>query len=200
MRGMVFDPSFVWQTPVIMAILLGPVGCTSNNPSRTDVGEPEIDLKNELSVIETGMGDLTAPGLLFRFQSFRTIYDHPKVYEQRAIEAIASPEVNETQKLIIVYAMQQLPVHDYVVFAQEVMRLCQEGGVPPIVLERAICPSYDWSTALAENYRSNNVRSFLTAASRSGMLTAAMTAYVDRIITGKAMQDIREMRRDGIIK
>jgi hypothetical protein len=117
----------------VLVNALGPIACTRNAGKKSGSGPivqetnmANFDLETELALIETRMVDLTAPGQLFRFETFRVIYEHPKIYEEHAIELMGSPDVTDTQKLIIIYAMQRLPAADYVSFAREGMRLCQE--------------------------------------------------------------------------
>lgn len=146
--------------------------------------------------LDASLGKFVDPGALFEDKEFIRVFETPAPARAEAQSLLARADVSEGQKRITVYSMQRLPLKDYVTFLEKLLELKQQGKVTRSVYKAGAFPSYDWSTALAENYKDAAVAAFLKKA-RVEAESADEKAMIDETLSGQAAADVRELREDG---
>lgn len=149
--------------------------------------------------LDASLGKFVDPGALFEDKEFIRVFESPAPARAEAQSLLARADVSEGQKRITVYSMQRLPLKDYVAFLEKLLELKQQGKVTRSVYKTGAFPSYDWSTALAENYRDEAVAAFLKKA-RAEAASEDEKAMIDETLSGQAAADVRELREDGQLR
>lgn len=143
--------------------------------------------------------DLEVPSGLFDYSEFRMIWEKPEQFLEAAVQYIVDPKNPERSRLIAAYAMQKLPADEYFRFCDVVYEAYEAGTVNETILQTSMFPVYDFSTTTAENFARENVKNLLHKA-RVELIKreqAQLAGYVDRILSGKAAEDVLRMRSMG---
>ena len=146
--------------------------------------------------LDAKIGALIDPGALLEDKEFIRVFESPAPARAEAQSLLARADVSGNQKFITVYAMQRLPLKDYIQFVEKLLELKLAGKVTPSVYSNGAFPTYEWSTALAENYRDPAVIAFLKKA-RAAATNDDQKALIDETLSGQAAADVRELREDG---
>lgn len=141
-------------------------------------------------------GALVAPGQLLRDAAFKKVSASPAPLRAEAESLLARADVSESQKFIVVYAMQKLPLKDKVAFSGRLLELKQAGKITQPVYLNGAFPTFEWSTTLAENYQDPSVIAFLQKA-RAASASADDKTMIDEMLSGRTAKDIRDLREDG---
>ena len=182
---------------LLVAALSLPAWDTAGGKNR---GERVDDFMGRIARIKAAIGDLTWTGGLFAYPEFREVHAHPEAYLDEALKALAGP-ATEDEKVIVALSMQKLPLPQLLLFDEGALRLLETGGVSEAVFEQAVFPTYDWNTALAENFADPGVQRLLQRVLASPKVGARRKEIVkDEILTGNAQKDVIEMRAAGEIR
>jgi hypothetical protein len=164
-------------------------------------GEDVSDYMARIERIHQGVQDLTWTGGLFRNEDFREIHAHPEQHLDAALDALRSADVAEPQKVIVALSMQKLPLEALVRFSERVLDDLEAGHISERVFEQAVFPTYDWNTALEEHYDDGAVQRLLARVAASPKVGERRKEIVrDVILTGRARQDVLQLREAGQIK
>lgn len=154
------------------------------------------DLEPLVRRLDARLGELVDPGALFEDKEFVRVYESPAAAKGEALSLLARADVSERQKRIVAYAMQKLPLKDYVAFVDRLLELKRQGKATRFVYKTGAFPGYEWSTTLSENYKDPAVAAFLKKA-RAEAASDAEKTMIDEMISGKAAAEVRELREDG---
>jgi hypothetical protein len=151
--------------------------------------------------IEARIVDLTWPGGLFAYGEFREIHSHPERYREAALRALAGETLTVQQKQIVALSMQKLPLAERIEFAHRVIDLFEERRISATLLRECIFPTYDWSTAIVEQYRVPEVASLLRRLAGLAGLDEQFARYLqDDVLTGGAKATVERLRDTGQIR
>jgi hypothetical protein len=179
------------------ALLAGPwdTAVAGNRGERVD------DFIARIARIKTAIGDLTSTGGLRRLEEFREVHAQPQAYRDAAIGALEEPALGEEEKVIAALSMQRLPLPEFLAFAERALELLEGGRLTETVFQHAVFPTYDWNTALAEEYAAPAVQRFLERVLASPAVNDRRKQIVkDVLLTGTARTSVLEMREAGEIK
>jgi len=151
--------------------------------------------------IKAKIGDLTWTGGLLGVEDFREIHAHPQTYLDAALRALEGTALGDEEKIIVALSMQKLPLPELVRFSEGVLSLLEAGRVSETVFQHAVFPTYDWNTALPEDFADSGVQRLLQRVLDSPSVNARRKEIVkDEILTGNAQKDVLELREAGEIK
>lgn len=157
------------------------------------------DLAALVRGIDAAVGDLSPhPGALFGNPEFVRIHAAPMPLAAQALSLLARADATENQKLVAVYAMQKLPVKEYAAFVEKLLELRAAGKITRRVYRNGAFPSFEWSTALAENYGDPSVAAFLKKA-RDAASSESEKRMIDSHLSGESAADIKKMREEGLL-
>ncbi|MBI5242251.1 MAG: hypothetical protein HY922_01050 [Elusimicrobia bacterium] len=144
--------------------------------------------------IEKWVVDLTADAALFGSKEFINIYEHSTTYYGNVIVLLGKPGINDRQKVIAVFAMQRLPRKEYLLFLNVLLDLLEKDKINFFVYEAGPFPGFDWNTTLPENYKDPDIIAYLNKAKASSKLSQERKAYIGKILSGQAAQDVEDWR------
>jgi hypothetical protein len=98
--------------------------------------------------------------------------------------------------MIVVYSLQDLPLHNYVSYERNLLRLAHAGLLSKTILNQAIVPALNWSTKIEVNFDNTNVENFLQECIRSDLVTPENKAYFKEVLSGKVKQQVLDLE-DG---
>lgn len=169
--------------------------------SNSSRGKGMEDLVARVRRVEEAIGDLTWAGGLFRYPEFTEVHSRPEAHLDGALQALKSTSATEQQKIIVALSMQKLPLAAFLRFSGHALEYLEAGLISDKVFERAVFPTYDWNTLLAENYADPAVQRFLGRVLASAAVSERRKEIVrDEILTGNAKKDVLELRSAGEIK
>lgn len=181
----------------LLVLLAGsPAPCAASPAPGKKGGKAAPTLEPLVRRLDARLGKFVDPGALFEDKEFIRVYESPAAAKAEALSLLARADVSQGQKRITVYAMQRLPLKDYVDFVEKLLELKQRGKVTRFVYKTGAFPNYDWSTALAENYKDPSVAAFLKKA-RAEAASDVERTMIDEMLSGKAAAEVRELREDG---
>ncbi|NJO18454.1 MAG: hypothetical protein HC877_22780 [Thioploca sp.] len=157
----------------------------------------EDDINNKVAQIQEKIVDLTSIWDVFRSEIFKDLYEHPEVYLTDVINLLSNAQVNDTQKTIAALSVQNLSLPKFLFFAKQVLNLREENKISAKVFSIAVFPPYDWNIKLQENYTNKTVIEFLSIVKSSSTVDKETQEYVEKIITGKALEDIHQLTEMG---
>lgn len=159
------------------------------------------DLAERVQKIASRVGDLsTTPNVLLQDRAFREVFEAPDNFAEEAAALYADPKQSLLNKEITGYAMQRLPLAKLVWLVSVVTDLVAKNAVPGKLLDQLAFPSFDWGTQLRENYEQREVRALLERIAGLEQLSEKRRDYIrERVLTGKAREEILELREAGQI-
>lgn len=142
---------------------------------------------------------------LFDSTKFLEIWRNPELYQSDAIKFLGCRKRNTREKLIVGYAMQNLPLKEFLKFANELTDLRKQGYLNPKLYQSIVFPSYDWNTLLAENYGDADVQVFLMRLKVEKIFPESAdrgidTQYIDDLLSGRTAAYIKELRESGQLR
>ena len=149
-----------------------------------------------IQAIDHQVVDLTATSDLFGVTNFVAMYTNPIIYLTNAMQYLGDVTNNDECKMIVVYSLQALPLHNYVSYERNLLRLARAGLLSKSFLNEAILPALNWSTKIEVNFKNPNVENFLKECIQSDLITLENKAYFKDIVSGKAKQQVLELE-DG---
>ncbi len=159
-----------------------------------------IELQERIARIVLHIKDLTSIDELFRDREFREIHSDPSPYAAAALQLYADEKQSAFNKEIAGYAMQKLPLDEFVPFVATVTDEVAMGGLDARLLERLAFPEVHLGSQFAFNYKRPDVQTLLKRIVALERLSAPMRNYItDRVMTGLARADILDMREAGQI-
>jgi hypothetical protein len=152
-----------------------------------------------IQAIDHQVVDLTATSDLFGVTNFVAMYTNPAIYLTNAMQYLGDVTNNDECKMIVVYSLQRLPLHNYVNYERNLLTLTHAGLLSKSMLNRAIFPALDWSTKIEVNFENPNVENFLQECIQSDLITPENKAYLKEVRSGKVKQDVLELEDAGML-
>ena len=156
-------------------------------------------LATRVKDIAARIKDLTHPGALLGYPEFVEVFIEPERHLSEALEVLAAPEPTEIEKTIGGLAMQRLPLASFVTFAEQALSHLESARLTERVFDGAVFPTYEWNTALAENFTDPPVQAFLQRVLASSSVGAGPKAMASEIVSGRAAKAVLELRSAGVI-
>ena len=156
-----------------------------------------MEFKDKIAQIQEKIVDLTSIWDVFRSEIFKELYNNPEIHLTDVVNFLSNNQVSDTQKTIAALSIQNLPLPKFLLFAKKVLALREKGKISEQVFYTAVFPPYDWNTQLHENYTDKAVKELLLTIKASTAIDKETKAYVDKIITGKALEDINRLVEMG---
>lgn len=161
----------------------------------------EQDFRNRIDHVATRLVDLTSPDDLFAQPDFLVLYENPTQYRVWTLSLWANPEVPPLKKTIAAYAMQRLPIGDFVAQVSALADLVAQGRAPVRLLERLAFAPPNWGAALVVNHQDPRVAQLLRRLASFEAFDASRREYIAReVMTGEAKKQIDVMRETGQIR
>ena len=165
-----------------------------------DIEKPQT-FEERIARIAAEVKDLTTTSALFGPELFREVYEDPSSYLKEAAELYHDPEVPRYHKMITGYAMQQLPLEDFVWLVGHVTSLTERGDLDPLLLETLAFPTLDWGAQLAMYYEAPEVQRLLTRMLELDTVSEETHVYIrEEVMSGHAKQDVERLRRAGQLR
>jgi hypothetical protein len=155
--------------------------------------------QQRIKAIDHQVVDLTAPSDLFGVSNFVALYVNPRIYLANAMRYISDATNSDDCKMIVVYSLQDLPLHNYVSYERNLLYLAHAGLLSKSMLNKAVFPALDWSTKIEVNFDNTNVESFLRECIQSDLITPENKAYFKEVLSGKVKQDVSDLEDGGLL-
>lgn len=156
------------------------------------------DLQQHTVLIAARVKDLTALGDLFGVPQFVQLHRDPGPWAEAARQLYLNPQVDAFQKEIAGYAMQRLPLPDFVRLVSAVADEVQALRLPSRALERLAFPQLQMGAQLALNHEQPEVQALLRRlAELPGLAQRSRNYITDEVLPGKARASILALREAG---
>jgi hypothetical protein len=193
------------RTSLTFAVALLASGCgidTSESMPRERTAMPtEQDFRERIDHVAARLVDLTSPDDLFAQPDFLLLYENPTPYLAWTLTLWVNPEVPPLKKTIAAYAMQRLPIGDFVALVSALADLVAQGRAPVRLLERLAFAPPNWGAALVVNHQDPRVEPLLRRLASFEAFNASRREYIAReVMTGEAKKQIDVMRETGQIR
>ena len=86
-----------------------------------------------------------------------------------------------------------------ILFAEKLINLLEKGKISHRIFRKTLFIEYGWNTLFQEQFQQEKVRKILIRIRNSKFVETELKQYMDRILSGKALQDIKNMRADGML-
>jgi hypothetical protein len=178
---------------ILLIAFIFTTGC-----SATEVMSYE-DYFRETLELSSRMESSPAWSDLFLHDQFRRMFLVPEQHFLYAQMLVADAKAIEEQKMIAIYSIQGIPLEEYLEFLRHVVSLARSDLLSSRLMEKAIFPSYQWNTLLAEHYQNPSVVGFLQLVRQVGGLSESAQKRLSLIESGEACEDVQELRSSGQI-
>jgi hypothetical protein len=121
----------------------------------------------------------------------KRLFAAPAPFFHQALDFVRDARPPVTEKLIVVYGMQCLPLEKYLTFGQAVLSSVESGVSPRSLLLAAVLPGTNWSTRLSVQYRNPHIQRFLKQVSASDASDGELRAVVARMLSGDLKRSLR---------
>ncbi|OQW89619.1 MAG: hypothetical protein BWK78_07620 [Thiotrichaceae bacterium IS1] len=158
-----------------------------------------IDFQQYVKDITKEVTDLTDDGILLKSKKFRYLFNQIHWYTREALEALSSPTFSNTDKHVVVFAIQGLELEDLLSFAEQLQKLLENGKVSSRIFRETLFPPYNWNTLLAEHFENQEVRQRLIAIRESTAVAPEVKQDINQLLSGQALEDIKEAREDEML-
>jgi hypothetical protein len=152
------------------------------------------EYQQKIQAINQRMYDWVATSDLWNNTNFITLYEKPKRYEERAFKFLGDTNNTDECKWVVVFSLQKSPLKSYVDYETKLLHLADSGKVSKKLLNRAVFPELAWSTKIQLHFEQPDVKRLLGEIARSDSITKENKEYVQRILSGKAREDIYDLR------
>jgi hypothetical protein len=159
------------------------------------------NFEHRILAAEAEVGDLTSSSTLFISEDFCSIHADPLRYIDDALEFMSNVLHTEQQKEIAALSMQRLPLPNFVQFATNLLTLRERDLISSVLFRRAVFPTYDWNTKLAESYDNEPVAAALSTIVASNAVDIGTKVYIqEQILSGKARSYILDLKEAGQLR
>lgn len=128
---------------------------------------------------------------MYNDTAFMEIYDHSKFYYDDMILFLKNNNFEDTLKYSpicirnSIWAMQNLPLKQYVGFCDTIFTLFNNGKITNDELFEVISPNFGGKYILRENYKNADVINFLGRVKNNQKTSDSLRKEVDEILAGK---------------
>ena len=151
-----------------------------------DARKLEVPFKIAINNTSNKVVDLTAASDLLSIAEFLSIYSESNIYLDSTIAFLSSSRVNEQEKLIVTYAMQNLDYDNYVRFLQESTKLFEDNIITEKVMYTVIGAGLHWNDKVVKNFYKHKIRKCLKRVKKHAHNSVELVAMVNMILSGKA--------------
>ncbi len=145
------------------------------------------------------IGDLTSSYDVWHSNKFHYIFKNISFYIKDALEVLSSEKFTNTEKHVVILAVQGLDLGNRILFAERLTNLLEKRKVSHRIFRKTLFIEYNWNTMFQEQFQQKKVRKLLVRIRNSKFVETELKQYMDRILSGKALQDIKNMRADGML-
>lgn len=158
-----------------------------------------IDFPERIRSISEAAGDLsTTPEGLFNDESFIEIYEKPGAFAKAAAAIYSDPKQPLLNKEVTGYAMQRLPLQQFIELVSLVADLVSTDSLPPRLLDKLAFPAFNWGAQLALNYDDPKVKALLERLASLKQLSQQRRDIIrERVLTGAMRKDILTLKEAG---
>jgi hypothetical protein len=158
------------------------------------------EFQQRINQIANMVKDLTSPDDLFRYPLFIEVYEAPNQFLEVASQLYADPKQPKLNKEITGYAMQRLPLDEFLQLVSLLFDLVNFDIIDAQLLETFAFPPLNWGAQLAMHYNHSNVNPLLQKLASSKKLNNRTRTYIQEdVLTGHAQEDIIELQEMGQI-
>ncbi len=122
--------------------------------------------------------------LLDNFE-MKQLFAAPDPFFDQALNIVQDSQFSLSEKMVVVYGMQCLPMDKYLALGRSVLAGVEAGRSPPRLLFVAVLPGTNWSTRLTASYRDHRVKRFLMDVRKSNASDGALRGIVLEILSGE---------------
>jgi hypothetical protein len=142
--------------------------------------------------------DLTNPRELLLLEDFLTIYNNNPQYSLLIKSALADDDYNFYQKQVCIYSVQKISDAQYIEFASYCLKLYKEGKIDDRIFSLLLTPApFKTSKRVIANYTNRDIQKLLKSIIDSPETSGKMKMKAEIILSGKAFNDLNEMRENG---
>jgi hypothetical protein len=145
------------------------------------------------------VGDLTAYPDVWRSNKFHYLFKNINLYIKDSLEVLSSKNFTDVEKHVVILAVQGLNLDNRISFAEKLINLLEKGKISHRIFRKTLFIEYGWNTLFQEQFQQEKVRKILIRIRNSKFVETELKQYMDRILSGKAFQDIKNMRADGML-
>ena len=145
------------------------------------------------------VGDLTAYPDVWRSNKFHYLFKNISLYIKDSLEVLSSEKLTDTEKHVVILAVQGLDLDNRILFAEKLINLLEKGKISHRIFRKTLFIEYSWSTLFQKQFQQEKVQKLLIRIRNSKFVETELKQYIDRILSGKALQDIEEMRANGML-
>jgi hypothetical protein len=173
---------------------------TTCNLSRANTIPQSYEEYRELiRVAHRDVVDLTSAEDLFGITNFIVLYESPTNCVSNAIVFLRDKANKEEEKMIVVYSLQRLPLHEYLQFDAGLLAMANQGIISIKLANQALFPGSEWSRKLELSYQQEEVRVFLRKLLEAKVINKSNKEYIKEVLSGKAKADIEELEEAGML-
>jgi hypothetical protein len=145
------------------------------------------------------VGDLTASPDIWRSEKFHYLFKNINLYIKDSLEVLSSEKFTDLEKHVVILAVQGLDLDNRILFAEKLTHLLEKGKISPRIFRKTLFIEYGWNTLFQEQFQQKKVQNLLIRIRNSESVETGLKQYINRILSGKALQDIEDMRADGML-
>ena len=144
----------------------------------------KISYEKAINVISEKVVDLTSLNDLLLIDEFKSILANSDVYYNNAVILLAQPNIEEQEKLIIIYSMQNLSYNNYINFFIKSSDLYKRHLISENLITHIIVPGSDWNNLIINGFYKYKIRTELKSLRKVGG-SQDFIYGIDEIISGK---------------
>ena len=145
------------------------------------------------------VGDLTASPDIWISEKFHYLFKNINLYIKDSLEVLSSDKFTDLEKHVVILAVQGLDLDNRILFAEKLTDLLEKGKTSPRIFRKTLFIEYGWNTLFQEQFQQKKVQNLLRRIRNSKSVETELKRYINRILSGKALQNIEDMRADGML-
>lgn len=180
---------FIVNNLLIACDFKSPKGYSSLNEESTFIDQ-KMEFKKLIDTIENKIVDLTTPVDLFYVKEFNQIFNNPELYLNDASDFIFyDSSINKQQKMIALYAMQNLPVKEYTLFFLNAAEVYINGNFNDDYLMMLIIGAdFSKDEPIISNFNSTDINVALKKIENNNKTSNNIKNWIIDILAGKKLK------------